>query len=624
MLSVNKGNLYSYRDMQESRRNNVSFEAKYLTPALKKQLMDNLFVLGQENTKDILHLNLKSAIRTLPTIKSEEDNAAKLANKGFRKLGRILDKTPEINVESAIKKSFGIDEGKDIDIKTVFYRIVKNLTDNDRYENFVGRMTRKFFSKPVAKAKKASVKEVQPQPVDLTPQKAAKLKRKAEAANQQQKEKIALQKELDRITEQIRTLEQEKSSNIQELHGCGEAKSHASLMADLAEMNRIFTSGDKNLIREFYAKLDARNANVVSKNSLGEDINLLGELKNAEEMKKHIKSPFVKPEMTRKGYLANIRYIAGTYAKKGYEEEARTTKLGQIRTLRLDITNLNRKFPNIQIINKKIEQVKRFLNPETFNGNDIKNLRELSYLPPAEQKLLHDSRNLLEKLEERNRNLTQYVGYIGKEHGKFQFIKFDYESDIASHMSRKPVASNFVKSGNFIRSYKNWEVKLKQLEREQAKAIEYSKNKVIIDNLHQKITVLEDSRTRAPHSEEKEVLLANQEERIKYLNDATVAQINDSDKSWLKKIANSLFGSLKKQAKPEEITGKDLLQSRLKELEQQKENLISANREVREIEMKVATLAAKKQSIDSRNKEIKFSIDALQNQRAKIEKRLQA
>lgn len=304
-------------------------------------------------------------------------------------------------------------------------------------------------------------------------------------------------------------------------------------------------------------------------------------------------------------------------------QSERATKSGNksnIRIKRNEIAESANELPSIKILAKVIEKVKKFLSAESFNQKEL-SLVELDALP--EKKLaLQEAKAKLEVLKQENEILKPFTGYIKQEKGKTAFVKFDSDVKMAEFIKREPKEQQFTTEKAFKKNLENWQARKTELESKKAKAEVFYKNEKEIKQYEDLIVQLESEQTLTPKAIKlREILLKQRKSVVDFNN----TKLKDIEHNPLKNsIISDLPSEYRQFVNPEVMTGRNLLNLRLGELEAKREALIESEKETWYLSTLASKLTSDKDLLKKQKMILEGHIKEIENENLSIVKQTES
>lgn len=301
----------------------------------------------------------------------------------------------------------------------------------------------------------------------------------------------------------------------------------------------------------------------------------------------------------------------------------RATKSGNksnIRIKRNEIAESANELPSIKILAKAIEKVKKFLSAESFNQKEL-SLVELNVLP--EKKLaLQEAKAKLDALKQENEILKPFTGYVKQEKGKTIFVKFDYDAQIAAWIKKEPKEHEFTITKSFNKSLESWQARKTELKEQKVKGNTFYKNEKEIKQYEELILQLESEQTLTPKAIKLREILLKQRKSVADFNNTKLKDIEHNP------LKNSIIGDLPSEYRqfvnPEVMTGRNLLNLRLGELEAKKEALIESEKETWYLSTLASKLTSDKDLLKTQKKILEGHIKEIENENLSIIKQTES
>lgn len=303
---------------------------------------------------------------------------------------------------------------------------------------------------------------------------------------------------------------------------------------------------------------------------------------------------------------------------KQKEVKNNLVEVPNVRLQRQIITESNAQYPNIKTITQRIDQVKKFLSPESFNQKELSYV-EYEIVSEQKQELL-DTQTLLSELKAANEVLKPFTGYIKQEKGKTVFVEFDYDAKMAEMVEREPKVHQFTTEKNFKKNLESWKASKAELEAKKAKAEIFNKNEEEIKKCEQRIAQLEAEKMLTPQAaKQKEILLA-QKQAVVDFNNNTIRQSRKNKNPFKNAILGELSAKDRKKVRVTKMTGHELLELRLKELEAKKQELIDSDKKIWNLSTSISQWISDRDLLNTKANIAQKHIKELENQKLSLQK----
>lgn len=303
---------------------------------------------------------------------------------------------------------------------------------------------------------------------------------------------------------------------------------------------------------------------------------------------------------------------------KQKEVKNNLVEIPNVRLQRQIITESNVQYPNNKTITQKIEQVKKLLSAESFNQKEL-SLIEHGILPEQKQELL-DTQTLLSELKAANDVLKPFTGYVKQEKGKTSFVKFDYDAKMAEWTKKEPKELEFSTKKAFKKKLESWTVSKAELEAKKAKAEMFYKNEEEIKKCEQRISQIEAEKTLTPQAAKQKEILLSQRQAVIDFNNNTIKQSRKNNSIFKNAILGELSAKDRKQVKVTKMSGRELLELRLKELEAKKQELIGSDKAIWNLSTSISQLTSDRDLLKTRAAITEKDIKDLKNQKLSLQK----
>lgn len=303
---------------------------------------------------------------------------------------------------------------------------------------------------------------------------------------------------------------------------------------------------------------------------------------------------------------------------KQKEAKNNLVEVPNVRLQRQIITESNAQYPNIKTITQRIDQVKKFLSPESFNQKELSYV-EHEIVSEQKQELL-DTQTLLSELKAANEVLKSFTGYIKQEKGKTVFVEFDYDAKMAEMVEREPKEHQFTTTKAFKKNLESWKASKAELEAKKAKAEIFHKNEEEIKKCEQRIAQLEAEKMLTPQAaKQKEILLA-QKQAVVDFNNNTIKQSRKNRNPFKNAILGELSAKDRKKVRVTKMTGHELLELRLKELEAKKQELIDSDKKIWNLSTSISQWISDRDLLKTKAAIAQKHIKELENQKLSLQK----
>lgn len=307
---------------------------------------------------------------------------------------------------------------------------------------------------------------------------------------------------------------------------------------------------------------------------------------------------------------------------KQKEVKNNLVEIPNVRLQRQIITESSVQYPNIKTITQKIEQVKKLLSPEAFNQKELSYV-EHEILAEQKQELL-DTQALLSELKAANEVLKPFTGYIKQEKGKTVFVKFDSDAKMAEFIKREPKEQQFTTEKAFKKNLESWQARKTEFEAKKAKAEMFFKNEEEIKKCEQRIAQLEAEKILTPQAaKQKEILLAQRQEVIDF-NNNTIKQSRKNNTIFKNAILGELSKKDRKKVRVTKMTGHELLELRLKELEAKKQELLDSDKAIWDLSKSISQMTSDRDLLKTKATIAEKYIKDLENQKLSLQKMSQS
>lgn len=612
MLSVGMINGFDNR----LKKRDINFTSgSVLTRAQKTDFARNIIGLH----RDSLIIRLKSAKELLPVNEGKAATRAENAIKGFDSWLSELEDSPESSIGESISHGFHV-ENEDSKLATPLIRLVNVLEGNKKYEGFLKKLTKNLYTKNVEK-------EVAPKVVVEEPEIKAELPVKKVAEPQRSKKSkldfkfadnlkyLAEKAGIDNIEGQ--SINNAKSRIVRKTRADKLFEAEAKLREQSFELGNVqsdfamLKSDRIGLLEDKHELME--NAPYMFIESQSNKVRDKIEKQIKTIINEHVKpfahentlliAPQAKPDMStfklsngridKKAYKKACAKLVRANQQQVQQQQGRELApqyLAQVKQKRRNLALFNKKFPNVLMLNKKIEQVKDFLYPGRVFKRELAKLKKQSFLTQAQHKQLIDSQYLLEQLKERNTNI--WSSLVRKTNQGIE--KIDFVKEREALLSKKPKEEDYGADckGSFKSASNTWEFKMRELHRKQLLAQEFGNNASKIGELESNIAAIKAMSQKSEQFKSKKMVLQNQKKRVE-------------------NFIQSMIG---------EQSGRDSLKAKKKELEAQKQLLIKHNKSLWTIDSQLSLNSIQQNHVGQAVERALSKYKMLSNRRNQLDK----
>lgn len=611
---------YGTNKVSENKKNKVSFGWGFnLSPFQREQFFSNFVKLERSAAVE----KLEKAFEELPPLDNEMSTLGKKVNGFFRDLLKNLQEKPESKISDAIGDSLSLEKNdpERMFIETPFKKLLLSIQNNKNYDNFLDNLSKNLFedsAEPVLEiVEKVTVTPIKTltdlegnvnvsNPISGLGEQIKVLSPKSEQTSAASKTEVVervltgkLKEEQDELKLIIKT-RQEKINDIdtdiyiakKELEKCESELENVAEQLKKLQTNKN-GKADKSmfmLAEESKNQKESKIRRLINKHFKNQTTDYEVKITHTGEqldpkkvMKKNgtVNKKSLRREMNSRSVVEK-RKIETPQS----EENQNLAKYRlQIQRLRRSIAKLDSEYPNIQTVNKKIDQLKKALSPETFNEKELLELEKQTILPIEKQKQLSQNNRLISQLEENNEKLKNFTVVRNQ---KGEVISF--ETKFAELNSTKPIRENYSNEKSFVTELKKWQSKLNTLNDKKLKAKEFYTNKGMIAELEKKNSELESTKTLSPETIAKRAVLLEQRQKVQDFNSRvfdtkTGREVLEEKLKKAEKIkkylVNTSTGAWKKEAKVSNLTDRqniaiersNTLQAQIKQLEAEQKRL---------------------------------------------------
>ena len=622
MFIRNDFNAYGTNKKLENKNNKVSFGWGFnLSPLQKEQFFSNFVNLERTAAVE----KLETAFKDLPLLENETSSLGKKVNVFFRDLLKNLQEKPESKFSDVIGDSLSLEKNdpERMFIENPFKKLLSAVQTNKNYDNFFDNLSNNLFeasTEPLAKTfervETNSIKNLADieknvnvsNPIADFTEQIKVLSPKSEQTSAAPRPEVVervltgkMKEEQDELKLIIKT-RQEKISDIdtdiyiakKELEKCESELENVAEQLKKLQTNKN-GKAEKTpfmLAEESKNQKESKIRRLINKhfknqtNDYDVKITHTGEkLDPKKVMKKNgtVNKKSLRREMNSRS-IVERRKIETPQA----EENQNLAKYRlQIQRLRRSIARLDSEYPNIQTVNKKIDQLQKALSPETFNEKELLELEKQTILPFEKQKQFAQNNRLISQLEENNEKLKKFTMVRNQ---KGEVISF--ETKFAELNSTKPIRENYSSEKIFKTELRKWQDKVETLENKSHKAEEFYTNKSLIAELEQKNSELESAKTLSSDAIAKRAVLLEQKQKVQDFN----ARVFDTK------------------------TGREVLEEKLKKAEKIKKYLVNTNAGAWKKEAKVSKLTDRQNIAIEQSNTLQAQIKQLEAEQKRLEK----